>query len=68
MQNIFFGFVRRLKKQSIQFNEDIRYKEQVVYKEKSLITLQGKAAIYYTTDGSIPDSFQPESTEPDNDR
>ncbi|WP_343303045.1 family 20 glycosylhydrolase [Chitinophaga niabensis] len=60
----YFGFVRRLKKQSIQFNEDISYKENVVYKEKLLITLQGKAAIYYTTDGSIPDAKSKKYTAP----
>lgn len=58
-QNIkdYFGFVRRLKKQSIRFKEEIKYAEKGISKGKLLITLQGNAAIFYTTDGSAPKKY-----------
>lgn len=53
----YFGFVRRLKKQSIRFKEEINYAEKGISKGKLLITLQGNAAIHYTTDGSTPKRY-----------
>jgi hexosaminidase len=65
-QNVkdYIGFIRRLKKQSIKFKEEINYGEAELQKGKLLITLQGKAAILYTTDGSIPDAKSKKYTGP----